>query len=307
MSIKTFTVFTPTYNRGYKIADLYRSLCNQTCTDFEWLIVDDGSTDNTQELVEQFKREGILDIRYYLKENGGKHTAINMASDLAYGEWFFIVDSDDYLTNDALERALYYCKTVEADSRCAGVVGLRGNIKGEVWATGSVEKINKHKTGNVKGVEKEYIDASAVDYRYKYKIQGDRAEIVKTNIIKNYKFPVFSDERFMPESYLWFSLSRDGYYMRWFNRVIYITEYLEDGLTQNGKELAKKSSKSRALVDDLAVSIPGIPIKDKVKMAINYYRYGRYSGNTIVDLFKNSSNKILSILVIPIALITKIR
>ena len=307
MSLKTFTVFTPTYNRGYKITDLYHSLCNQTYTDFEWLIVDDGSTDNTQELVEKFKKDGVLDIRYFLKDNGGKHTAINMASDLAHGEWFFIVDSDDYLTHDALERALCYCKMVENDTRCAGVVGLRGNTKGDVWATGSVEKISQHKTGNAKGVDEEYIDATAVEYRYKYKIQGDRAEIVRTSILKKYKFPVFSDERFMPESYLWFSLSRDGYYMRWFNQVIYITEYLEDGLTQNGKMLAKRSCKSRSLVDNLAVSIPGIPFKSKLKMSINYYRYGRYGGNSIVSLLRKSSSKMLSAIAIPIAVVTKIR
>ena len=99
------TVFTPTYNRGYIIENLYKSLQKQTFTDFEWLVVDDGSIDNTEELFDRWKKEdNNFNIRYYKKENGGKCRAINYALDKAKGELFFTVDSDDYLTNDALEK-----------------------------------------------------------------------------------------------------------------------------------------------------------------------------------------------------------
>ena len=101
------TVFTPTYNRAYIIENLYRSLQRQTVKDFEWLVIDDGSTDNTQELFDKWiSEENAFPIRYYKQRNGGKCRAINRALDLAQGELFFTVDSDDYLTKDALEKVM---------------------------------------------------------------------------------------------------------------------------------------------------------------------------------------------------------
>ena len=101
------TVFTPTYNRAYIIEDLYRSLQRQTYTDFEWLVVDDGSADNTQELFAAWQQEeNPFPIRYYKQENGGKCRAINRGLEMAEGELFFTVDSDDYLTDDALEKVV---------------------------------------------------------------------------------------------------------------------------------------------------------------------------------------------------------
>ena len=97
------TIFTPTYNRGYIIEKLYLSLCNQTSNEFEWLVFDDGSTDNHLDLIERFIADNKINIRYIYKENGGKHTAINLGVKNANGELFFIVDSDDYLTPDAVE------------------------------------------------------------------------------------------------------------------------------------------------------------------------------------------------------------
>ena len=103
------TVFTPTYNRAYTLERLYKSLLNQTSYDFEWLIVDDGSTDNTSELIKSFQNNQLFDVRYYKQGNGGKHVAINKGVELAEGELFFIVDSDDYLTDDAIAITKKYC------------------------------------------------------------------------------------------------------------------------------------------------------------------------------------------------------
>ena len=97
------TVFTPTYNRAYIIKNLFNSLKNQTFQNFEWIIVDDGSTDNTEEVVKEWLNESLFfKIKYHKQKNGGKHTAINKGLELASGDVFFIIDSDDYITNDAL-------------------------------------------------------------------------------------------------------------------------------------------------------------------------------------------------------------
>lgn len=98
------TIFTPTYNRAHLLPNLYQSLLNQKRVDFEWLIVDDGSTDGTEELVNQWIEEAVLTIRYFRKENSGKHTAINKGVQLAKGELFLIVDSDDVLAENALKK-----------------------------------------------------------------------------------------------------------------------------------------------------------------------------------------------------------
>ena len=121
------TVFTPTYNRAYIIEKLYHSLQRQTFRDFEWLIVDDGSSDNTAEVVSAWQQEGNdFPIRYYKKENGGKCRAINYGVDLAEGELFFNVDSDDYLTDDALEKVSRWVDTLPEGGNFCGVVGNLG-------------------------------------------------------------------------------------------------------------------------------------------------------------------------------------
>ena len=119
------TVFTPTYNRGYIIKQLYDSLILQSYKDFEWLVIDDGSTDDTEELFKSFIAEQKLNIHYLKIENGGKHRAINKGVILAQGKYFFIVDSDDYLHNNALERIYFYTKQIEDDKTFAGVCGLK--------------------------------------------------------------------------------------------------------------------------------------------------------------------------------------
>ena len=96
------TVLTPTFNRASLLPRLYKSLCKQTYRDFEWLVIDDGSSDHTKEILDQFVKENKISIRYYYKTNGGKHTAINLGLDVAKGEIFFIADSDDVLLPDSL-------------------------------------------------------------------------------------------------------------------------------------------------------------------------------------------------------------
>ena len=104
----SITVFTPTYNRGYTLKKLYNSLKKQSDNDFEWLIIDDGSTDDTKSLVKDFIKENKVNIRYMYKKNEGKYKAINTAIDLAKGELFFIVDSDDWITEDSIETIKKY-------------------------------------------------------------------------------------------------------------------------------------------------------------------------------------------------------
>ena len=147
------TICTPTYNRGNLLGKLYESLKKQNYKSFQWLIIDDGSIDNTEEIVAQFIKEKVINIRYIKKENGGKHTALNLAIDEAEGELFWIVDSDDYIADDSLNYMWDQWNNIKDKSEFAGISGLRGYENGKV-------------IGNT--YEGEMIDTDALNYRYKY-------------------------------------------------------------------------------------------------------------------------------------------
>ena len=284
------TVFTPTYNRGYILKELYNSLENQSNKNFEWLIVDDGSTDNTNDLINEFKKKSKLNIRYYYKENEGKHIAINFGIKKAKGEWFFIVDSDDILPKNSIEIIYKYCNQIENNKLFAGVAGLKSLKDGKQIGNKLKEKV---------------IDMTSAKFRKKY--FGDKAEVIKTSIMKKYPFPKINEEKFMQESVLWLSISNDGYLIRWFNEVIYKGNYIEDGLTKNGKTIAKRNPLSKSYAENHIVGSNDIIMKQKIKSSINYYRYGIYGGKTYKELFKKSNSKILSLFSIPISIIYKIK
>lgn len=215
------TVFTSTYNRGYIIHNLYESLRRQTNKNFEWIVIDDGSVDNTEILFHQwiFEDNGF-EIKYYKVENGGKHRAINKAVNMASAESFFIVDSDDYLVDEAIEKVIEWFGSIREDDSFVGISGLRGFSKNEP-------------VGGWPNYEEEYVDAPNLDKK-KYHLLGDKAEVYKTSVLKKFPFPCFENENFITEAVVWSKIGKEGYKIRWFKEVIYICEYREDGLTQAG-------------------------------------------------------------------------
>ena len=218
------TVFTPTYNRAHTLLNLYTSLVNQTYHDFEWLIIDDGSSDNTQQIVEEWIQQGNhFQIRYYKQPNGGKHRAINKGVQLSNSELFFIVDSDDQLTSNALSVIAAQVDDISSDSniKFAGVCGCRGYSSTQIIGTTFTGKT---------------LDCTCLE-RSKYGISGDKAEVFYTNILRKYPFPEYDGENFVTECVVWDKIASDGYCMRYFNEIIYLCEYLEDGLTHQGLSL----------------------------------------------------------------------
>ena len=215
------TVFTPTYNRANTLMRLYDSLLKQSDTRFEWVIVDDGSTDNTESLIKKItEKKNKFEIVYFKKENGGKHTAINKGLDLARGKMFIIVDSDDYITEDAIEKIIKYEKQISKSSdNFAGIWFCKGYSKNNIIGT------------TFKG---EYVDATSLQ-RKKYNINGDKAEVFYTEILKKNKFPVIEGERFVPEALVWNRIAKQGYKIRWFQDIIYIAEYLNGRTYIKGK------------------------------------------------------------------------
>lgn len=219
------TVFTPTYNRAYIIETLYRSLQRQSFTNFEWLVVDDGSSDGTEELFSKWQdEENPFPIRYCRQENGGKCRAINRGLEMARGELFFTVDSDDYLTDDALEKVAGWEAELPKDQKYCGFVGNRG--------TTPESTPNRLFGGG-------YLDGTALD-RYgsldeQYGVvDGERAYVFYTDIHRQYLYPEFPGEKFLTEAITWDRMAYDGYKMRFYNDIIWIWEYKPDGLTKAG-------------------------------------------------------------------------
>lgn len=250
------TVFTPTFNRGYIIENLYKSLQRQSYKNFQWIVIDDGSKDDTEKLFEKWTNEdNLFDITYKKVKNGGKHRAINRAIEIAEGELFFIVDSDDYLTDHALEKVIKWEETIKNKNEFAGVAGVRGY------------SINSRIGNTFKG---EYIDATSLE-RNKNNITGDKAEVFYLDILKKYKFPEFEGEKFVTEKVVWNQIAYDGYKIRWFNEIIYICDYLEDGLTKSMSRIELENPKSLALSMKLDSMHYNMSNKKKIQLWFDYY------------------------------------
>ena len=213
------TIMTPTYNRAYVLPRLYDSLCQQTRQDFEWLVIDDGSTDGTAELIFDYRVKSDFSINYYYKENGGKHRAINEGVVHATGEWIIIVDSDDFLTGDALVKLYDVMNHIGSEfvGMCFRKATLSGHmigISGTVWSKSMV--MQPIMAGHV--------------------LKGDLAYVFRTNVMRECPFPEFPGEKFVPELYIWNKIADIGKIVFYVDQVIYLCEYLPDGYTSNFKK-----------------------------------------------------------------------
>lgn len=250
------TIFTPIFNRADIVGSLYESLKLQSFKKFEWLIVNDGSTDNIDEVVDTFIAEDIVNIRYYVQPNGGKHRAINYGVQLAKGDLFFIVDSDDTIMPYALELLDKYYLQIADDTDFAGVAGYRCLSNG----TKIYNSPNIH-----------ILDCTYFDFKYKYNQIGGIAEAYKTSVLKDFPFPDYANEKFCAESLVWNKIAVKMK-LRIFNDKIYVWNYLPTGLT-SGMLKNRRNSITYTLNNYSEILNYDIPIKYKIRNAINYWRF----------------------------------
>lgn len=262
------TVVTPTYNRADKLPSLYQSLLKQTSKDFEWLVIDDGSTDNTKEIIDGYIAEDMVSITYLYKDNGGKHSALNVAFREVQSELLFIVDSDDVLTPDAVETILNDWNEVRSNDLC-GISYLRGYNETKVIG-------DMHPRNN--GID------NFINLRFNQGIDGDKAEVWRTDCLRDFQFPEYPGERFISESVAWIYLAK-----RWdilmVNKIIYITEYLEGGLSDNGRKLRFQCPHLMAYGSLMTMS-KEFSMKIRIKetlLYIVYSKFGRKSFGEIVN------------------------
>lgn len=219
------TVFTPAYNRANTIYRVFEGLKKQTFKNFEWIIIDDGSSDNTKEVVDKILEEkAFFPITYKYQKNQGKHIAINRAVEISKGDFFIILDSDDSCTDDALEVFISEWNKIPDEikedfygisCRCCD---LDGNIVGTV-------------------MNESFIDCNDLDFKLKYKIKGELWGMTRTDIMKKYPFPEKKGLHFYPENIYWNTIGR-MYKARYINKAL--RYYIND--TDNALTASKKTS-----------------------------------------------------------------
>lgn len=272
------TILTPTYNRSNCLSTLYNSLINQTNHSFQWLIIDDGSTDNTKELIESFNTASFP-IDYYYKNNAGKHTAINYSHPYIKGEIVCIVDSDDWLLPDAIDTILLYKKNYFSNNNVKLMTFLRGKNPQEAINT---------------CFPTDPVISNHIDFRINGHRGGDCCEVIDTEVLKMFPFPEHPGERFLGEGYLW---NNTGFLYNtvYIPKVIYICEYLDGGLTKSGRKFRLSSplggmDNSNSFFGD----INGRKVNSKtlLKEAMLFVCYGKFAGlryKEIIDLAKDKS------------------
>lgn len=215
------SIVTPTYNRAKFLNRLFRSLKSQLCTDFEWIIIDDGSTDETRATVNRFIFENAVDITYIAQENRGKHVAINSAVKHCRGEWTFIVDSDDMLTPDAISTLSNHLSLIQCDRRFCGISAVKTTLDRQIIG---------------RQPESDITDVAFFDFYHKLGYNGDRALVFRTDLLRENPFPIFDNEKFLPEGILWETISRNKL-VRFITTPVYICEYQTDGLSARYHDL----------------------------------------------------------------------
>lgn len=293
--MELITIITPTYNREKYLEKLYVSLKEQTCKSFRWILVDDGSTDNTKQLVNGYISEkNDFKIQYIYQDNGGKHTALNRAIDLVETELIFIVDSDDYLPEDSIQKIVQYHDKYKEQK--------------EVYSLCGYSFLRCHADGSVNTAyfsENEMID-SYRNVRINGNIGGDKAEVFYTDILKKYPFPFFEGERFLPEDIVWMQMS-GPYNMVHINENIYTCDYLDEGLTKTGRKMKIKSPRGMVLRSKIYLNDKDVCLKVKIKMMLLYIIYGKYAEINNESLYSEINNKLLYIILYIPAVIMKKR
>ncbi|WP_434981421.1 glycosyltransferase family 2 protein [Daejeonia sp. YH14] len=220
MMSKTLTVFTPTYNRAHLLPELFKSLCRQTSKDFIWMIIDDGSADETKNIVKEWQQQSDFEIQYHYKENGGMHTAHNLAYSLIETELNVCIDSDDQMPGDAVEKIIEFWK-VNGTESYAGIIGLDADLQNKVIGTKIPVGLN---CGNLKTLYQEY------------GVTGDKKIVLRTDIVKQFPlYPEFKNEKLVPLGTLYLMIG-EQYDFLFTNQVLCWVDYQEGGSSNTIKK-----------------------------------------------------------------------
>lgn len=281
------SIITPTYNRGYLLSKIYDMLVQSpNKSDFEWVIVNDGSSDNTGELVEYWIKSGTIDIQYITKENGGKTNALvtAFASDIN-GQYSLVLDSDDFLVNDFYK--IIKAEISELKNDQIGVSFLKSDLNGNIIGS-EFKKFEADYTEMYYGVEKTI---------------GDKMFVVRTDVYAKSLVSSFPNEKLIPESVFYINMSKNGQF-KCVNKIIYKGDYLADGLSFDVEKLAARNING-FVFEKLLLQKEKLGTINMIKNEIKYISYSLSADKNILKILNESNSKIWSmLLLIPSYLLT---
>ena len=279
--MKTLTVFTPSYNRAYTLHKCYESLLRQTSKDFTWLIIDDGSSDNTKELVDSWINENKIEINYIYQENQGMHGAHNTAYKNIKTELNVCIDSDDYMPDDAVKKIIsFWNKNKRSD--LAGIMALDAYTDGKVIGDKFPNELK---------------ESTYFDIYNKYGLKGDKKLIYRSELTIQYPYPIFEGEKYVSLAYKYAKLD-SKYKLALMNEVVCNVEYMEDGSSLNMLKQYRRNPKGFAFIRIDNMKNQKASLKFKFKECIHYVSSSFISKNK--NYLKESPCKILTVLAIPV-------
>jgi glycosyltransferase involved in cell wall biosynthesis len=294
-----FTVFTPTFNRAHTLGRVYESLVSQTCKKFEWLIVDDGSTDDTRSLAQRWKKDSKFKIRYYWQENRGKHVAFNRAVRLARGVLFLPADSDDSFYPNALERFAYHWQCIPEDMR-------------QLFTGVTARCVNEEGTLIGNDLPRSPLDSDSLEVRYVYKIRGERWGFHRRDVLRQFPFPEPAGYKYVPEGIVWGRIAR-SYKTRYVNEALRI--YRQDA----GNQLMKQYQSAREYAFARIFYVESLnsemdyfwhAIPSFVKMAVEYCRLSLLAGDGLsrqLEQLNGLSQRLIWFAVLPVGAMLALR
>ena len=283
------TVFTPTYNRKEELSNLYKSLLEQNYHDFEWLIVVDGSIDETKKYLKKLIKEQKININYIYKENGGKQSAYNEGLNNAKGEIFLCIDSDDILKENILSTIDKDFKKIKKNKKIGGIAYIQGYINDRDKIIGTPFPNDNQET-------------NYFDIYHKQKVTGDKLIVLKTSVAKEYYFPLINGEKFIPEALIFNRISKK-YNFIVKNNIAAYKEYLTEGYSNNYFNLVKRNPLGNMLYFKELYEL-----EKNIYNVYGYILFGIYGKIKFRNLLKEHQAKILIILMyIPVFIISKIR
>ncbi|MEG0133452.1 MAG: glycosyltransferase family A protein [Clostridium sp.] len=274
------TIFTPTYNRQDLLARCYESYKRQISDDFIWMIIDDGSTDNTSGLVDDWIKEDKVRIKYIYQENQGMHGAHNTAYENIDTELNTCIDSDDYMPEDGVEKICSFWR-VNGSDKYAGIAALDAFENGQVIGTKFPQRLT---TSTVFGMY------------HKEGIVGDKKLIYRSDLTRKYPYPIFQGERYVGLAYKYYKLDQE-YEVLLMNEVVCIVEYQEDGSSMNMLRQYKRNPRGFAFYRIENMKNPMGSLKYRFKECIHYTSSSLMSRNK--KFLKETPCKLLTFLAIP--------
>lgn len=281
------TVATPTYNRAHTLPACYESLCEQSDKRFIWLVIDDGSRDNTEELINTWKKENRIKIEYCKKENGGKASALNVGIDLLKTPYAVCLDSDDTFYPDAVRVALRELDKIKEDNKCCGILALRNNPDGTVMGGREIPR-------NMSKV-------TAVDVFLRLVLNTELICFYKVSILKKYRFPEFKNEKFVSPAWMQYAITQDYYFSTSWDKIC-CCEYVADGLTKNKRKVILKNPRGYTCVKRFSFDLSP-SLKLRVKHGI-MYDCGCLIGHD-KEWLSNANHKLLAVVLMPVAFVVK--